>query len=146
LFFTRFLTSESRNELIQLLVCHWLVCFVDRCLSFCTLFAIVLSVLRYTISDYSFGIFKRFFWRFAYIFKYFIQSSNFNDKWNISWSFVTHIFNNGQPSHGGDRKIFEVMTSTLPKGNLGSVASLLAATLYQELPTLPEHLVFTPRF
>ena len=24
------------------------------------------------------------------------------------------------------------MTSTLPKGNLGSVASLLAATLYQE--------------
>jgi hypothetical protein len=27
--------------------------------------------------------------------------------------------------------IFEVMTSTLPKGNLGSVASLLAATFYQ---------------
>jgi hypothetical protein len=44
---------------------------------------------------------------------------------------VTQIFHNGQPSHGGDRKIFEVMTSTLPKGNLGSVASLLAATLYQ---------------
>ena len=42
------------------------------------------------------------------------------------WSFVTQIFHNGQPSHGGDRKIFEVMTSTLPKGNLGSVASLLA--------------------
>jgi hypothetical protein len=50
------------------------------------------------------------------------------------WSFVTHIFYNGQPSHGGDRKIFEVMTSTLPKGNLGSVASLLAATLYQGIP------------
>jgi hypothetical protein len=33
----------------------------------------------------------------------------------------------------GDRKIFEVMTSTLPKGTLGSVASLLAATLYQEI-------------
>ena len=47
------------------------------------------------------------------------------------WSFVTQIFHNGQPSHGGDRKIFEVMTSTLPKGTLGSVASLLAATLYQ---------------
>ena len=47
------------------------------------------------------------------------------------WSFVTQIFQNGQPSHGGDRKIFEVMTSTLPKGTLGSVASLLAATLYQ---------------
>jgi len=50
------------------------------------------------------------------------------------WSFVTHIFHNGQPSHGGDRKIFEVMTSTLPKGTIGSVASLLAATLYQENP------------
>ena len=47
------------------------------------------------------------------------------------WSFVTQIFHNGQPSHGGDRKPFEVMTSTVPKGNLGSAASLLAATLYQ---------------
>jgi hypothetical protein len=29
------------------------------------------------------------------------------------WSFVTHIFHNNQPSHhGGDRKTFEVMTST----------------------------------
>jgi hypothetical protein len=45
------------------------------------------------------------------------------------WSFVTQIFHNGQPSHGGDRKIFEVMASTLPKRTLGSVASLLAATL-----------------
>ena len=43
------------------------------------------------------------------------------------WSFVTQIFHNGQPSHGGDRKI-------LPKGTLGSVASLLAATLYQGNP------------
>jgi hypothetical protein len=43
------------------------VCFVDRCLSFCTFFwAIVLSVfLRYTDSDCSFGIFKLFWqqWR-----------------------------------------------------------------------------------
>ena len=31
------------------------------------------------------------------------------------WSFLTQIFHNGQPSHGGDRNIFEVMTSTLPK-------------------------------
>jgi hypothetical protein len=46
------------------------------------------------------------------------------------WSFVTQIFHNGQPSHGGDSKIFEVMTSTLPKGTLGSVASLLTAILY----------------
>jgi len=40
------------------------VCFVDRCLSFCTFFllTIVLSVLlRYTDSDYPFGIFKLFF-------------------------------------------------------------------------------------
>jgi hypothetical protein len=44
---------------------------------------------------------------------------------------VTQIFHNGQPSHDDDRKIVEVMTSTLPKGTLGSVASLLAATLYQ---------------
>ena len=29
------------------------------------------------------------------------------------WSFVTQIFHNGQPSHGGDRKMFEVMTSSL---------------------------------
>jgi hypothetical protein len=50
------------------------------------------------------------------------------------WSFVTQIFHSGQPSHGGDRKIFEVMTSTLPKGALGSVASLLVATLYQGNP------------
>ena len=44
---------------------------------------------------------------------------------------VTHIFNNGQPSHGGDGKTFEVMMSTQPRGTLGSVASLLATTLYQ---------------
>jgi hypothetical protein len=47
---------------------------------------------------------------------------------SIYGSFVTKIFHNGQSSHGGDRKIFEVMTSTLPKGTLDSVASLLAAT------------------
>jgi hypothetical protein len=28
------------------------------------------------------------------------------------WSFVTQIFHNGRPSRGGDRKTFEVMTST----------------------------------
>ena len=28
------------------------------------------------------------------------------------WSFVTDIFDSGQPSHGDDRKTFEVMTST----------------------------------
>ena len=50
------------------------------------------------------------------------------------WSFVTQIFHTSQPSHGCDRKMFEVMTSTLPKGTLGSVASLIAATLYQRNP------------
>ena len=47
------------------------------------------------------------------------------------WSFVTQIVHSGQPSHSGDREIFEVVISTLPKGTHGSVASLLAATLYQ---------------
>jgi hypothetical protein len=47
---------------------------------------------------------------------------------------VIQVFHSGQPSHGGDRKMSEVMTSTLPKGTLGSVASLLAATLYQGHP------------
>ena len=28
------------------------------------------------------------------------------------WSFVTQLFHIGQPSHGGDRKTVEVMTST----------------------------------
>jgi hypothetical protein len=37
------------------------VCFVDRCLSFCTFFAFMLSVLlRYTESDCPFDIFKLF--------------------------------------------------------------------------------------
>jgi hypothetical protein len=44
------------------------------------------------------------------------------------WSFVTQIFHKGQPSHGTDRNIFEVMTSALTKGILGSVVFLLVAT------------------
>jgi hypothetical protein len=74
------------------------VCFVDPCLSFCTFsFGIVLSVLlRYADSDYPFGIFKLF-----------------NHRLLLSpWSVVTQIFHIGQPSHGGDRKTFEMMTST----------------------------------
>ena len=47
------------------------------------------------------------------------------------WS---QIYHNGQPSNGTDRKIFEVMTSTLPIGTLVSVASLLATILYQGNP------------
>ena len=53
------------------------------------------------------------------------------------WSFVTQIFHNGQLSHGGDHTVFEVMISSLPRGTLGSVASLLAATLYQEIYCFP---------
>jgi hypothetical protein len=44
------------------------------------------------------------------------------DKWNISVVI------------GGDRTIFEVMTLTLPKGTIDSVASLIATTLYQGHP------------
>jgi hypothetical protein len=50
------------------------------------------------------------------------------------WSFVTQIFHSGQPNHGGDRSLFEMMTSTLPRGAIGSVASFLAATLFQGNP------------
>ena len=46
----------------------------------------------------------------------------------LPWSFVTQIFH----GHGGDRETFEAMTSTYAIGILGSVGSLLAATLYQE--------------
>ena len=45
------------------------------------------------------------------------------------WSFVIQIFHNGQPSHDDARKAFEMMTSTYPIGNLGSVATLLAIGL-----------------
>jgi hypothetical protein len=50
------------------------------------------------------------------------------------WSFVTQIFHSGQPDHGGDRKTFEVMTSTWPRRSLGPVASLLAVIIYQGNP------------
>jgi len=36
----------------------------------------------------------------------------FTTRGTYPWSFVTQIFHNGQPSSGGDRKTFEVMTST----------------------------------
>jgi hypothetical protein len=36
----------------------------------------------------------------------------FTTRGTYPWSFVTQIFHNGQPSHGDDRKTFEVMTST----------------------------------
>ena len=42
------------------------------------------------------------------------------------------MFRNGKPSDCGDRKTFEVMTSTYQIGTLCTVACLLAAILYQE--------------
>jgi hypothetical protein len=36
----------------------------------------------------------------------------FSSSGTYPWSFVTQIVHNGQPSHGGDLKMFEVMTST----------------------------------
>jgi hypothetical protein len=40
---------------------------------------------------------------------------------------ATQKFHTGQPSHAGDRHIFEVMTPSLPNGTIVSVASVLAA-------------------
>jgi len=48
------------------------------------------------------------------------------------WSFVTQIFHNGQPSRVGDSKTFAVMIYL--RGTLGSVTSLLTATLHQGNP------------
>ena len=41
------------------------------------------------------------------------------------------IFHNGQPSHGGNCKTFDVMTSTLPIGTLAGLGSAAFLTLYQ---------------
>ena len=56
----------------------------------------------------------------------------FTTSGTYAWSFVTQTFRNGQQSHGGDRKTFEVMTSTLPVRNHGSVSSLLTTTIYKK--------------
>jgi hypothetical protein len=44
------------------------------------------------------------------------------------WSFVTQIFHNGPPCHGGDRKAFEVMTSASPRETICSVTSFLTGS------------------
>jgi hypothetical protein len=46
-----------------------------------------------------------------------------------SWSFVPHISNNSQTGHDGDRKSFEMMTSTSSIGIIGSIESFLATSL-----------------
>ena len=47
------------------------------------------------------------------------------------WSFVTQILCNGQLSHGGDSKTFEVMTSNLTNKKPWFSSLMLAAFLYQ---------------
>ena len=47
------------------------------------------------------------------------------------WWFVTYIFHTGQLSHGGDRKTYEMMTSTYSIVTLDSVTSLLTTSLYE---------------
>ena len=42
------------------------------------------------------------------------------------------LFHNGQPTRDSFRKIYEGMISTAPFGTISLIASLLAATLYQE--------------
>ena len=54
----------SEGRVTRSLICYMCLGFVDRSLSFCLFFAIVLSVLlRFPDSDYPFGIFN-FFLRF----------------------------------------------------------------------------------
>ena len=55
------------------------------------------------------------------------------DEWNILVVIVTQICHSGQPSHGGDRNIFEVMISPLLKGTLASVASVLSVSSITEI-------------
>jgi hypothetical protein len=65
------------------------------------LLTIVLSVLlRYTDFDCPFGFFIRG-----------KEREVLTTSGTYPWSCVTQIFYNGQPSRGGDRKTFEVMTS-----------------------------------
>jgi hypothetical protein len=48
------------------------------------------------------------------------------------WSFVTHVFHSGQPSHGGDRKTFKVMTLT---------EQMRTQVLYTQIYLLSKYLV-----
>jgi hypothetical protein len=61
------------------------------------------------------------------------EPGSFYDKWNISVVIVAQILHSGQPRHGGNRNISEVMTSTLQKETIVSVASLLAASSIKDI-------------
>jgi hypothetical protein len=73
-------------------------------------------------SDYLFGIFKLFYKPGDKSWMTFFSELRthcaikdrevFTTSGKYPWSFVTQIFHNGHPSHGGDRKTFEVKTST----------------------------------
>ena len=54
MFFFHFILTKYAPSLVSV---H---CFVDRSLSFCRFFIIILSVFRFTASDYQLGIFKLF--------------------------------------------------------------------------------------
>jgi hypothetical protein len=58
------------------------------------------------------------------------------------WSFVTQIFHSGQPSHGGDRKLFEAMTSTLPKGTIGKLLIVNFPFICNNIPAAPAYGVY----
>jgi hypothetical protein len=79
-------------------------CFVDRCLSLCTFFC---HCVVCSSSSREWGK----------------DREVFTTSGTYPWSFVTQIFHNDQPSHGGDRQIFEVMTVTLPKSGAGTAYS-----------------------
>jgi hypothetical protein len=49
------------------------------------------------------------------------------------WSYVTQRIHSGQPSHGGDLNTFEMTTSTLLRGTLGSVDFLLTQPFTKEI-------------
>ena len=48
------------------------------------------------------------------------------------WSFVTQIFHSSQPSHGDDRNIFEVMTSTIISKLFVSILLLILLVAYAD--------------
>ena len=53
--------NEKWSDLFLSITHFQYICFVDRCLSFCTLFLLAIAVsvlLRFSDSEYTFGIFK----------------------------------------------------------------------------------------
>jgi hypothetical protein len=63
------------------------------------------------------------------------------------WSFVTKIFHSGQPRYGGDRKIFEVMTSTMKLYSLKQPTQIFFSYLSERIlvQSLFEQSILTSR-